>query len=413
MDGGRSPAGWRIGLVVLAPFVAGYFLSYFFRNINAVIAPDLIRDLSLNAGDLGLLTSAYFITFAVFQMPLGALLDRFGPRRVHASLLLVAAAGAALFAVADSLALLFVARALIGLGVSGALMAALTAIVQWYPPARWPLVNGLFMGLGGLGGLAATAPLEAALHVMDWRAVFMVLAAATVAVSAWIAFTVPDRPVTATPVPLREQFRGYLLIASSRETWRVAPIVSLIFVATLSLQGLWLGPYLRDVSGLDRNAVALSLLSVALGFAVGAPLVGVLAERWRRTGRDLQSLMALVGLPYCLCLALAALNLFQGAPWFWFLVGLLTNIASLGYPVVTGLFPPAYAGRANTFINMVMFLSIFAVQNAMGRIIDLWPGPAPGRFAAEGYAVTLWLLAGLTTLSWLWLVVNRSRRPAA
>lgn len=413
MDEGRPAAGWRIGLVVLAPFVAGYFLSYFFRNINAVIAPDLIRDLGLNAGDLGLLTSAYFITFAAFQMPLGALLDRFGPRRVQGALLLFAAAGAAAFAVADGLAVLFAARALIGLGVSGALMAALTAIVQWYPPARWPLVNGLFMGLGGLGGLAATAPLEAALHVMDWRSVFLVLAAITIAVSAWITLTVPDRPITATPVPLREQFRGYLLIARSREAWRVTPIVSMIFVATLSLQGLWLGPYLRDVSGLDRDAVAWALLALALGFAVGSPLVGLVAERWKRTGLDLQDLMALVGLPYGLCLVLASLNLFQGAPWFWFLVGLLTNAASLGYPIVTGLFPPGYAGRANTALNMVMFVSIFVLQNIMGRIIDLWPSPGPGRFAQQGYVVNLWLLTALVALSWLWLVVNRPRKPAA
>lgn len=413
MDRDQPAAGWRIGFVVLAPFVAGYFLSYFFRNINAVIAPDLIRDIGLTASDLGLLTSAYFITFAAFQMPLGALLDRFGPRRVHASLLLLAAAGACVFALADSLALLFVARALIGLGVSGALMAALTAIVQWFPPARWPLINGLFMGLGGLGGLAATSPLEMALHVMDWRAVFLVLAAATVAVSAWIGFTVPDRPATAAPVPLGEQFRGYLVIARSREAWRITPIVCVIFVATLALQGLWLGPYLRDVSALDRDAAALSLLAVALGFAVGSPLVGLLAGRWKRRGGELPDLVAIGGLPYVLCLGAAALNLFGGATWFWFLFGLLTNVASLGYPIISGLFPPAFAGRANTAINMVMFISIFAMQNVMGRIIDFWPSPAPGHFATEGYAVNLWLLTGLAALSWAWLVFNRPRKPAA
>ncbi|MDQ5906206.1 MAG: hypothetical protein QG590_687, partial [Pseudomonadota bacterium] len=155
----------KLHLGLLLPFAAAYFLSYFFRSANAVIGPELANDLGLSAGDLGLLTSTYLLAFCLAQLPLGMLLDRFGARRVESALLLIAATGAALFAIADDMAALATARAIIGLGVSACLMAAFKAFSQWYPPERQASLTGWMMTSGGLGALAATAPLEALLHL--------------------------------------------------------------------------------------------------------------------------------------------------------------------------------------------------------------------------------------------------------
>ena len=86
-------------LRVFLPFVFGYFIAYLFRTINAVMAAPLATELGLGADDLGLLTSVYFLTFAAAQIPIGILLDRYGPRRVQSVLLLTAAVGSTLFAV--------------------------------------------------------------------------------------------------------------------------------------------------------------------------------------------------------------------------------------------------------------------------------------------------------------------------
>ena len=123
----------RLAFTVLAPFACGYFLSYLFRAVNAVVAPDLVRDVGLSASELGLLTAAYLIAFALFQLPLGMLLDRFGPRRVQTVLLCCAAAGGLLFAIADDVVTLTFARALIVLGIAGGLMAGFKAVVLWLP----------------------------------------------------------------------------------------------------------------------------------------------------------------------------------------------------------------------------------------------------------------------------------------
>ena len=128
-------------LVVFAPFAAGYFLSFFFRNVNAVISKDLAREFELAPSELGFLTSMYLLAFAAFQLPLGVLLDRYGPRRVVAALFCVAAAGAATFALATDITLLSVGRALIGLGVSAGLMGAIKAFTLWFPLSRLATLN--------------------------------------------------------------------------------------------------------------------------------------------------------------------------------------------------------------------------------------------------------------------------------
>ncbi len=187
----RSPPA--VLLRMFLPFAAGYFLSYLYRTINAVLSPHLVAELGLDATDLGLLTSVYFLTFAAFQLPLGMLLDRFGPRRVEATLLLFAAAGAGLFAVSSHATELIIGRALIGLGVSACLMASFKAFVLWFPAARLPAVNGWLLAAGGLGALVATAPVEAALRLTDWRGLFVILAGLSFAVAAALLWVVPER----------------------------------------------------------------------------------------------------------------------------------------------------------------------------------------------------------------------------
>lgn len=162
----------RLWFRLVPAYAAGYFLSYGLRSVNAVIAPELMQELNISAAGLGLLTSAYFLGFGLFQLPLGLLLDRFGPRRVEAALLLVAASGCTLFALGTHLQALALGRALIGLGVSACLMASFKAFSQWFPIDRLPALTATIMVAGGLGALSASVPVEAALPLLGWRGVF-------------------------------------------------------------------------------------------------------------------------------------------------------------------------------------------------------------------------------------------------
>ena len=171
-----SQPSFSLALRVFLPFALGYYLSYVFRTINAVIAFDLVTDINLSAAGLGLLTSAYFLSFAACQLPLGVMLDRIGPKKTEAVLLLLAAVGSVWFAMAETETELICARALIGMGVSACLMASFKAFVDWFPKEKHPVTNGLILMAGGLGAMSSTAPIEAALQVTDWRGVFLGLA---------------------------------------------------------------------------------------------------------------------------------------------------------------------------------------------------------------------------------------------
>ena len=164
-----------------------------YRSINAVISPDLIAGFSLSAADLGLLTSAYFLAFAAFQIPVGILLDRFGPRRVNASLFVAAAAGALVFSLSQNFATLLAGRALIGLGVSAGLMSSIKVFTIWFPMERLPAITGRILFVGGLGAMAATVPVEAALEITDWRGVFRVMSLLTLVAALALFFIVPER----------------------------------------------------------------------------------------------------------------------------------------------------------------------------------------------------------------------------
>jgi hypothetical protein len=168
-------------LRVFLPFVFGYYIAFLFRTINAVIAAPLAMELGLGADDLGLLTSVYFLTFAAAQIPIGIVLDRYGPRRVQSVLLVIAAVGSTLFAASDHFWMLLLGRALIGLGVASAMTGGLKALVLWFPGDRVPLLNGLMVMLGALGAVTATLPADLLLDWIGWRELFGLLAGLTAA----------------------------------------------------------------------------------------------------------------------------------------------------------------------------------------------------------------------------------------
>src|ERR1051325_1040022 len=131
-----APGMARLLVVVLAPFALGYFLSYLYRSVNAVVGSDLVHDFHLTAAQLGLVPAAYLCAFALFQLPLGLLLDRFGPRRVQAGLLCVSALGSLLFSQAEGSTSLVLGSGVIGLGFAGGLMASFKAVTLWLPAER-------------------------------------------------------------------------------------------------------------------------------------------------------------------------------------------------------------------------------------------------------------------------------------
>jgi len=385
---------------VFLPFAAGYFFSYFLRNVNAVIAPELTRELGVSAADLGLLTSAYLLAFGAAQLPLGLALDRYGARRVEAFLLLIAASGCALFAVGNSLTELAIARALIGLGVSSCLMASFKSFSQWFGVERQASLNAAIMAAGGLGALTASTPLSWAIPQFGWRAVFVALAVSGIAAAGGI-FSTPEKPGSARPEPMRSQIAGLGEVLASGVFWRYAPLSTLNIGGLMALQGLWAVPWLMNFSGLSRSAAATHLLLMGGGMLAGSLAIAFGVAPLARRGISPQRLLQ-VGMGLGL---LASLLIVLGAgpsEPLWFVLGLIFSVGNLSYALLQRHYGVTLAGRVNTALNLMVFIGAFCIQWGFGAAVDALQ--AAGHAPRAAYQITLGGLLALQATSWLWFI---------
>jgi len=400
-----------LALGALLPFALGYYLSYAFRAVNAMIAPDLVEEIGLGAAELGLLTAVYFATFAAFQVPLGMLLDRYGPRRVQSVLLLFAALGAILFAIGHSAAALTIGRGCIGLGVSGCLMACFKANVLWFPRARLPLMNGIATSFGAIGALSATIPVGMLVPEIGWRGIFWALAGLTVLVAALIYLVVPSEPKDAqTAVPtLRGQIAGLGEIYGSAFFWRLALVASMNTAAFMSYQTLWAGPWLRDVAGLDQAAVADALFLFNVGFFAGVLGSGALADWLQRRGVGPISAVTAMILLTITTEMLFAVEATRLAYVLCFAFGFFGSATTLIYAVYGQHFAAHLAGRVNTAQNLVSFVAAFVVQWGIGEIVAAFPLVAPGRYDPAGHQAAILAVIALTALALVWFAWSQRR----
>ena len=400
-------------LRVFLPFALGYFISYFFRNVNAIIEADLVGDLGFSAASLGLLTSVYFISFASFQLPLGLLLDRFGPRRTESMLLIFAALGALIFSMAESLSGLILGRLLIGFGVSACLMASFKAYVLWFPPDRLPLMNGLQMVAGGLGAMSATVPLRTALEFTDWRGVFLILSGLTLfsALVLWLVY--PEKEGSAGPVPMKKQLEGLKTVLTSRHFLAIAPLVMFSQSAQMAIQGLWAKPWLRDVAGLDEAECANHLMWMMAAMMAGFFLLGLLSERLYHARKispvtvGVSAMSVFIVLQLLMALGWTAQPMLLMTAFSFF-----ATAGILPYAGLSQIFPKDLSGRVSTSLNLTVFLGAFAVQWGLGEIISLWPTQGKG-YAPESYGAAFGSLAVLQLFGLLWFIVLKAMKNKA
>lgn len=399
---------WRLIVFVFLPFAAGFYLSYLFRTINALISVELTSDVALGAADLGLLTSVYFLTFGAAQIPIGVMLDRYGPRRVQSALLLIAAAGAVLFSISEGFATLVLARALIGLGVAAALIAGLKAIVLWFPRERVATANGYMVMFGALGAVTATAPADLLLARIGWRGLFELLAIATAATAVVIYLVVPE-PRSAASASKRSADVGLRTIYTDPRFWRLAPLSATCVGSAWALQGLWAAPWLTDVEGIDRPGLIRHLFVMAIALGAGGVLLGTAADRLARRGIRPEALLAIVAATFIVTQVALILQLPLPSYLSWSVVAAVGAGTVLSYAIVAEYFPKELAGRANGALNVFHLGGAFVLQYAIGLILQQWAAD-DGHYPVTAYQVAFGVNVALQILALIWFELPRIRR---
>jgi predicted MFS family arabinose efflux permease len=382
---------------VFGLFSAAYFISYFFRSANAVIAGDLARELALDAGRLGLMTSLFFASFAVMQIPLGVWLDRWGPRWVTPGLMFVGAVGSLVFASATSFVPLAIGRALIGVGMAGVLMGSLKIFSQWFSAARYGTVSGILVGFGALGALVAASPLAWFSAAFGWRTVFVLGAAAAAIVAAAIMIWTRNCPPDVEWQGGRPGGGSVAEVFRDRRFWHMAPLAFFLSGVLMGFQGLWAGAYLFDVVGMDPIAAGNVLLWMAVGLAVGFVASGWLADKWGFS-------RVAVGMAAVFIVCQFALAARPGLTWVYPLYTLFGFSGAFNVMIATQarqLFPLTMTGKAVTAVNFFSIGGTFLLQWWMGLIINTFPATA-GHYPPAAYTAALLFTAIGTTLALLW-----------
>jgi sugar phosphate permease len=384
-------------------FALGYLLSYALRSINAVIAPALLSELHLSNADLGLLSSAYFVAFGCMQLPLGIWLDKYGPRRTEAALLLCAALGALVFASSTTLVGLWLGRALIGIGVSACLMAALKGYRQWFPLAQQGQLASWMLVAGTAGALSATVPVTLVLPLIGWRGIFYAIAVMLLAASCLIFFLLRDAEnsiAPAAPATAASARAGYRNIFSSPYFWRLAVLGFVNHGMFAALQTLWAGPWLTTVLGATQNQASRILFAMNLVLMLAYLALGWAAPRLVKAGWSTHRLIAI---------GIAGMAMSQGAmlltsaPLAWLLwlpLALCVPVTSLVQSGAGLAFPAALAGRANSAYNLLLFLGAFTWQWGFGVLVDAIKAGGAGPALAFRMALAATLVLQAAALGW-------------
>lgn len=394
-DRGRWLASWgkRVN-VMLAVMIALAILSQFFRSSNGVIAPEMMAELNIDARSIGLSSGAFFVIFAVLQVPIGVLFDRYGARRVVSAMLIFAVAGSCLFALAQSLDLLVFGRFLIGLGFAGGMVGSLVVLSRWHNPTDFTRAMTILFAAANLGSLLATSPLAAANDWIGWRSTFLVLAAVT-AVMGLVFFLVvrdarPDADErTKRPDTIGDSIRGMREVFRVPGLLSVLPLIALGYASVITIIGLWGAPYLHEVHGLDSLGSGNVLSILALIFVVGTLTYGPIQRR--AAGFRRVVVAGSVGSAVLLLILAAVAN-----TTLIVTVALLAAICLIGaFSVVlmghgVALIPAELVGRGTTTLNGVLMGGTAILQIVSGLIVEA----AHGWFGtpASGYAAFFALL---------------------
>ena len=374
---------------IILPFCGGYFLSYLFRSTNAVIAPYLISEFNVNAQQLGMLTSSYLFAFAIFQIPLGILLDRYGARKVQIILMMFAGMGSLMFCFGNTLFELTLARAVIGFGVAGCLMATFKIISIWYNKNYWPMLYGLSLSSGGLGAIVATKPLYFVVESVGWRSAFMFLAFACFFVSFIIWYVTPEKELINNK---ESPFIALKKIYTSKLFWRIAPLAGVSGGTGLAIQGLWAGEWLRDVAGLNQDETTNMLLLLNLSLLVGMILTGFFPNFLRRFKLSQIDIYLYITIVLLIGHSILTFEIMPKSSIPWILIGISANSAILAYSWLNSQFPLSDAGKTSTALNLSLFVCGFILQYAIGWIINFWERNSDNTYPAEAYSIAFGIL---------------------
>ena len=390
-------------LVIMLVLCLGYTISQFLRTSVGVLAPDLMLDFGINPDQMGLLGGIFFLSFALFQIPAGILLDKFGPRKVMTAIITFALLGSIIFALSNSFIGLLIGRLLMGLGCSICLMGSLVLITRWAAKDDFSKLAGIILAVGGLGGLLATTPLSYVSDIFGWRFGFWCALIGTLVVMILYYFIIQDYPkknitnFALTEDKFQTSSLNILVILKERNFKYMIPMSLMSYSSLFVVLGLWGAPYLKDFHNLDLLDRGQILMLMAISWNIGSFVFGRLRDFFG--GYKKVVIFGSIGV-IILLLVLAFIPSLPSI-YLYILFCILGFFGAFSVALISHyqvLFENEYMGRALSTANFFNFGGVFLIQWLTGKIILIFGGSelgAPG----EAYSYAFIFVSALLFIS--------------
>ncbi|WKA27205.1 MFS transporter [Bradyrhizobium roseum] len=401
MDGKADDADINLRALIFAllALACGHMLSTLLRTIPAISLDVMAADFHTPPQTLASLTSIYHFAFAASQIPVGAAMDRFGVRPVSLSLLCGTIIGALASGLATGPESFLFGQFLLGVATSGMLMCPMTLAAKQMSAARFGLWSGIILSIGNVGMLLSASPLAFVVEFWGWRAGFWISAGFGAVVAVAVFLLVPKQSTAQADLssPLT-QMAEVLRIGLSRPLRGLIALALVSLAASLVLRGLWGGPWLMEIKGLNRIEAGNVLGLFTLALIAGPALMGLLD---RRFGHRREMLAATHGFAAVVLAVMAA-----GAPHYplaellgvtfvpsqvdaalFVLTGVAVSTQPLLYGMTRQLVDAQNAGKALSAINLAFFLGTALIQSATGVVATIFGLPAVLLFVAASLII--------------------------
>ena len=384
---------------IMLVLCAGYTVSQFLRTSLGVLSPNLMHDFNINPNNMGLLGGVFFLSFAIFQIPAGILIDKYGPRKVMSSVIIFAVLGSIIFALSNSFYILLIGRVLMGLGCSICLMGSLVLITRWTDSDQFSKLAGIILAVGGIGGLLATTPLSYFSELFGWRLSFWLAAAVTFCVMVLYYFILEDRKNDLILNRSNEtiSLKNLLFILKERNFKFMIPMSLMSYSSLVVILGLWGAPYLKDIHGLDTVERGKILMLMAISWNIGSFVFG----RLRSIFGNYKNVVIFGATGVIILLFILSIITEINIIYLYILFCILGFFGAFSVALISHyqvLFDKEYMGRALSTANFFNFGGVFFVQWLTGKIIYLMGGDSTGA-PIEAYRLAFLFVAILLLIS--------------
>ena len=384
---------------IMLVLCAGYTVSQFLRTSVGVLSPNLMHDFNINPNNMGLLGGVFFLSFAIFQIPAGILIDKYGPRKVMSSVIIFAVLGSIIFALSNSFYILLIGRVLMGLGCSICLMGSLVLITRWTDSDQFSKLAGIILAVGGIGGLLATTPLSYFSELFGWRLSFWLAAAVTFCVMILYYFILEDRKNDLILNRSNEtiSLKNLLFILKERNFKFMIPMSLMSYSSLVVILGLWGAPYLKDIHGLDSVERGKILMLMAISWNIGSFIFG----RLRSIFGNYKNVVIFGATGVIILLFILSIITEINSIYLYILFCILGFFGAFSVALISHyqvLFDKEYMGRALSTANFFNFGGVFFVQWLTGKIIYLMGGDSSAA-PIEAYRMAFLFVAILLLIS--------------